>query len=101
MYGSPLGQTFGESAEEQARLKLRSDRRRVASERRRRAIMLEQDSKRQEAARLMRKEMEIEAREANVIMVLNHVDERLHELQDEKRKLDEERDAFDRERQRM
>ena len=31
---------------------------------------------RQEAARLMRMEMEIEAREANVIMVLNHVDER-------------------------
>lgn len=101
MYGIPLGQTFAESAEDQQRMKLRSDRRKIASERRRRAIMLEQDAKRQEAARLMRMEMEIEAREANVIMVLNHVDERLSELQDEKRKFEEEKEAFNRERQRM
>merc|ERR1719331_2787839 len=32
MYGAPLGQTFAESAADQERMKLRSDRRRLASE---------------------------------------------------------------------
>ena len=47
------------------------------------------------SALLRRQEMAIEQREANVILVLNHVDERLRELAVEKEKLSQERLLFE------